>query len=321
MRGRENKSTAVHKHRLSTVNAAVFACCRHKTPQLLAVFAVQALVRLLAWTPALILVLVKRTLGMEIHDIERFFAIWITVLLYFVLVMPLRFAAARSMKRLLFTNKKYVRWPKGAYSHAMTAGFIRTAFGLLWGAPFFWFAIRTYRYAFVLPGTQFNRDFTSLGACFAAAADTRTQVNLGMALFFAGFFLSGALFLYGWWRGMPFDFQPVYRVGTGAAIRRAWGIRRKARKKLWKNALVNLLICLPPLVIVPLIPYLRLRPLLTGKPFSDMQLIIPFIRAGMLADGTLLITGAAFVILYVPFLFYRKLRNAALTTLTGEALK
>ena len=57
--------------------------------------------------------------------------------------------------------------------------------------------------------------------------------------------------------------------------------------------------------------YLKLLPMLTGRAMNDLQLIYVFLSAGMISDGTLYLAAAAFLLLYLPFLPYRKLRNAA----------
>ena len=73
----------------------------------------------------------------------------------------------------------------------------------------------------------------------------------------------------------------------------------------------SFLLCLPALIFPLLLPYLKLRPMLVGRAMEDLQLIYVFLSAGMVSDGTLAASLILFLALYLPFLPYRKLHNAA----------
>ena len=83
------------------------------------------------------------------------------------------------------------------------------------------------------------------------------------------------------------------------------------RSALRKNALIHTLLCLPPILLPPLAPYLHLRAMLTGHAMEDLQLLYVFFQAGMVSGGVIYIAAGLFLLLYLPFLPYRKLRNAA----------
>ena len=83
------------------------------------------------------------------------------------------------------------------------------------------------------------------------------------------------------------------------------------RSALRKNALIHTLLCLPPILLPPLAPYLHLRAMLTGYAMEDLQLLYVFFQAGMVSGGVIYIAAGLFLLLYLPFLPYRKLRNAA----------
>ena len=189
---------------------------------------------------------------------------------------------------------------------------LRLLLGGVWGMPFAFLIYRLYQYIFVLPGSRFNHDFLAIGA-FMGAASEEMQMAVGTLVFFGLIFMSLLLFLYGWWRGAVYDFQLVGNISPIHALHNARRARRlpHVRSALRKNALIHTLLCLPPILLPPLAPYLHLRAMLTGHAMEDLQLLYVFFQAGMVSGGVIYIAAGLFLLLYLPFLPYRKLRNAA----------
>lgn len=234
-----------------------------------------------------------------------------TAVLIILLLFPMRFKAGYTLSRFTRIGDNSRSQRVAPYSRLIIAGIIRLVCGLLWGIPLYLLLYRMYQYLFVLPATQFGRDFTAMGAFFAAGADSTRQMLLGTYIFFGSIFLALLAILYGWWRGVSFDFQMIGNITLGRALSNARRARRMARRQLWKNAVVHMLLCLPAIIVPLLIPYLKLRPMLSGYAMQDLQLIFFFLSSGMLSDGTLILSAVSFLVLYLPFLPYRKLRNAA----------
>lgn len=285
----------------TSVHAIARRCYKHRLGSLSRTFLYQLVFRLLAIAPAACALVLKYPLR---HGLIA------SLLLYILLVLPERFCAATHMARM--TRQAAGRsLHVSPYFSRLCAGMIRLGLGLLWGLPCFFFAYRTYQYVFVFPGTRFSQDFAAFGALLSPGADALMQGTVGTLAYFALLILSFFLFLYGWHRGVAYDFQMVGNVSPLRALKTARRVRRRVRWQLWRNALINSLIFLPAVVIPLLIPYLKLTPLLTGRAMEDLQLIFVFLSAGMISDGTLLLLLAAFIVLYFPLLPYRKLRNAA----------
>lgn len=292
-------------------------CCARYPARLIVMLLKQALTRLIALSP-LIYYCAGGVYPPPLDRASLILSLGLTLLLYLILVFPMRFYAAFWMKRLLFSTRLDERFPRACYGALVLSGAARLFSGLLWGAPFIALSYRLYQYIFVFDGTRFNRDFAAVGGFLRASLDTGARAALGTYVFFAALFLAALLFVYGWRRGVPFDFMPVYRDGVRAGRQRARKIRRKGRALLFKTSLINLLICLPSLIVLPLIPYLSLRPMLTGKAMNDLQLAYALVKAGMLSGGALSWTLAAFLVLYLPFILLRKLCSAAAVVLTDE---
>lgn len=280
------------------------------TQRALQVFAMlleQAAARLLALSP-LWLPFFARSLSQMLPFSSKPLSLAITLVLYLLIVYPLRSRAALTLIKIVRDGSDRLRL--SAYPQLVLAGCLRLTRGALWGVPLAALLYRLYQYVFVFDGTRFSRDFTALGAFLRPAAGAEEQTYLGSLIFFGAILLCALLFLYGWWRGVPYDFQMVGSATAFRALRTARKVRRRTRGLLWKNAVLHALLCLPAIVVPLLIPYLKLRPLLTGLAMQDLQLIYVFVSSGMLSDGTLWLSLAAFLLLYLPFLPYRKARNA-----------
>lgn len=238
-------------------------------------------------------------------------ALLICLALYLLLVYPMRFRAALTLTRMVrLTDASALR--PASYPARVGAGALRLLLGGVWGMPFAFLIYRLYQYIFVLPGSRFNHDFLAIGA-FLGAASEEMQMAVGTLVFFGLIFMSLLLFLYGWWRGAAYDFQLVGNISPIHALRNARRARRlpHVRSALRKNALIHTLLCLPPILLPPLAPYLHLRAMLTGQAMADLQLLYAFFKAGMVSGGVVYIAVGLFLLLYLPFLPYRKLRNAA----------
>ena len=150
------------------------------------------------------------------------------------------------------------------------------------------------------------------------------EPNLGTGLLIALVLMTafGLLFAYGWWRDLPVEYLPVRSLDAGRTMHWSRRIRKKHGGEMLKNTLVNFLFSLPFWIGVAavLVPYAR-----ANVDFSlSMDLVVSqalrLLRSPLPAE-TLLILGAAALLLYVPFWIYRKTRNAALMgRLIGENL-
>lgn len=239
-------------------------------------------------------------------------ALLVCLALYLLLVYPMRFRAALTLTRMVRLTDASGLKP-ASYPARVGAGALRLLLGGVWGVPFALLLYRLYQYIFVLPGSRFNRDFLAIGAFFSASATEESQLLIGTSVFFGLIFLALLLFLYGWWRGAAYDFQLVGNISPIHALRNARRARRlpHVRSALRKNALVHMLLCLPAILLPPLAPYLHLRAMLTGHAMEDLQLLYVFFQAGMVSGGVIYIAIGLFLLTYLPFLPYRKLRNAA----------
>lgn len=291
------------------------ACYRGHPAALARLFVVQLAARLLALSP-----LVYALAGWPVPDavapFKMYIALGLTAAMVVLLVFPMRFQGVCALRRLMLGEGGEPG--RGCYPRLVLAGLIRLASGAIWGLPCAYLAYRLYQYIFVFEGTRLNNDFSAIGAFLAPALSSVEASELGMKVFFGALAAFIVLFLYGWRRGAAFGCQPLYSVGLKAAYARARAVRRRGRLLRLKASVLNMVVLLPPLFLVPAIPYWSLRPHLTGVAITDLQLLYAFIRGGMLSDGTLLWMAAAVVVLYIPFILLRKLCTVASVALVHE---
>jgi len=197
-----------------------------------------------------------------------------------------------------------------AYPRLIFSAFIRLLNGAVWGIPFAGLSLQLYRYIEVLPVTAWNKDFTSIGAALFKSAASQNQLYIGMFVFFGLLMLSLLLFIYGWRRGMVFEFFQINNLSIKGAYQHAKTVRKAARKSFLGAFWLHVIICLPAAVIPFLLPYFQLSPLLTGKVMNDLSLIAAYIKAGILSGKVLIEAGLLFLLLYLPFLPLRRLRIA-----------
>lgn len=276
-------------------------CCLHKAGTLCGMFARQLLCRIIALSPLAAVYLLHWPLAA---------AIPLCIGLYLLLVFPMRFQLAFQMT-CMTRQAGHHGLHISPFFTVFKAGCFRLFSGALWGAPLAFFLYRTYQYIFVFEGTRFGRDFIFIGNLLSPAAVDAHKMFLGSAVFFGALILSFFLLLYGWWRGVPLDFQTVGDIRLKTMLHNARRARRRCKGALWKNVCLHFLLCLPALIFPLLLPYLKLRPMLVGRAMEDLQLIYVFLSAGMVSDGTLAASLILFLALYLPFLPYRKLHNAA----------
>lgn len=267
----------------------------------------QILVRAAAWAPLWISFIFPKFSNV-IPYYSHLRAVIAVLLLYIVLVFPMRNRAALQLTRLVRLGGAD-NLHNSILIQRIVAGLIRLLTGLLWCIPFILLMFRLYQYIFVFEGTRFSRDFISIGSYFLKDAEDVACFNLGTTIYFSilGVTLLAAVF--GWHLGVPYDFQMVGRTGAIKGLRTARKVRKVCHGKLIVAGLFHALLLLPA-VIVPIIPpYLKLRSMLTGNPMQDLQLLYVFVSAGMLSDGTILLSIALFCILYFPILPFRKAQN------------
>lgn len=208
--------------------------------------------------------------------------------------------------------------PLKSFLRLIPAALWRMIIGILWLIPFGIGLYRFYQYIFILPATAFTSEFTQMGALIANDASAAAQLLIGTVMFFAYLVVTFILFLYAWRRGNCFDIVQFETISFGKSLRRARAVRRRSRKARFVNTILHTIILLPA-IIVPLIPpMLQLYPLLSGKAMNDIQLLYAYLSAGIVSDHTLLLSAVLFLVLYLPWLPFRKLHNVAAMVIRHE---
>ena len=221
----------------------------------------------------------------------------LSLLLYVFLLIPLRFRAGEMLR--YFSGPHQPR-PQGGrpYRHWLQAGLARYGRGLLWGLPF------------LLTAGYFVYGWSNLpfNVLWMPVLALTLPISAALIVLFA------LLLVFGWWWDLPAEYIPARHLGarkTFLFVRRA---RKIGRRQLMKNALINLLLCLPAAAgfAAVLVPHV-----LQGlSASSNVQLVI----ASLLRLLRTPLTGvqranllAVFAVLYLPLCLLRKMRNAVLT--------
>lgn len=280
-----------------------------KLPQVLKMLAFQLLLRLIALIPFLYGVLTGRFFGLTDSHAPAV-GLLFSLPLYALIVMPFRFQASARKARLQglaydssvnLTN--YARWLKAAL--------LRLLMALPFLLPFMAFAILFYYYMRV-PG--FNDSLMAIQKVGSLlGGEFLTGVLLLALVGFAVIWLA----VYGWWRGLAFEHQPVKEQGIRLSLKKARQARKDRGQLLKKTQRVNLLLALPGAlgIIGVLAMQLMMLPR-SGMLAFDFLNAVSVLMTLNFPSNTLLILLIVLLVLWLPLLPPRKL---ALSVVLGEA--
>lgn len=226
---------------------------------------------------------------------------------YLLLLFTCRFYVSNRLRCLLDARANSLK----SFISMLPSAAYRLLTAALWLLPFAAVLYRFYQYIFILPATTFSNDFTAIGAFVAADAAPAMQLLLGTGVFFVLLFLTGFIFIYGFRRCNAFDLSQESGLSFKASLLKARKIRKNTRTNRLINTVMHACILLPAVILPCVLPLAQLRPLLTGKAMNDLQLIYAYLTAGIVSDGTLILSAVIFLVLYLPFLPFRKLHNIA----------
>lgn len=270
----------------------------------LSLFFVQLAVRVLAlcpvWLPWVLSGLFNFSVNLP--------ALWkcaLCLLLFILIVLPMRFRGALVLAKAV-SRRDLSKLTSSAYPRLLAAGLLRLCFTLLWGLPFAVCMYLAYLYVFVFDGSQFGKGIESIGAFLHRLISFVDPYMLGLFAVCFTFFISLLLLVIGLRRQIPFDFQMVGTVTPMQALRISGRVRKRCRKQLAVNALIHLLILLPPVLAAYVVFYVRF-----GGHSQVFFTLYTALIAGMTPDpGALRLALLLFLALYLPFILYRKARNA-----------
>ena len=229
----------------------------------------------------------------------------ICVSIYVFLIYPLRFKTAAALLEYVRDDGRPVF--AAPYPQLVTAGIIRMLLGGLWGLPFGACAYEIYLYVFVYEASRAGNTLARVGKVFSAFSAAVPIQTLGMAVVLTAFIAALLLFLYGWHRGVCYDFQMEKGQNALSALEKARRVRKKAKKDLSRNALIHFLILTPPLMAFSLV-------LIWGfQGVSQAAMAVQLaLSAGIILDPPVFAgAAAALLAFYLPAILYRKARNAA----------
>lgn len=260
--------------------------------------AVQILVRLFAVLPPVLTFLLPQYKTMLPWTLA--FSALICVLVQF----PMRFRAAIILENIVSPSAAL---HPASYGRRLVAGLLRLFFGILWGIPFGACAILFYQYFFVYEASRAGKALEKIGSTVFPTLPLASQHTVGVILSVCIALFSILLLLYGWRRGTAFDFLMHEDVAPGETWRSARRVHRLSGKQLRANALVSFLLLLPPILASAFVFCLR-----SGGLSQGMMTAYLALSTGLILEPEALILAAAvFFILYLPFVPYRKARNAA----------
>ena len=223
---------------------------------------------------------------------------------YVLFVYPLRFITGVLLSSFV-ADKPAVRAAK--YPQLVLAGMIRMAMGGIWGLPFMACIYEFYLYVFIYEASRAGDMLARIGGSIASLIPFASPHALGLAAVLFIIVASLFLLLYGWHRGVCYDFQLKENQDAFSAFREARRTRKMAKGGLRRNALIHFLLLVPPMLAFCCVMTLGL------KGFSQAVLAAQLaLSAGVILEPVILIRAVfAFMLLYLPLVLYRKARNAA----------
>lgn len=291
-----------------TTHAAVAAGLKNHPIKIAKLVCIQAAARLLALSPLLLPFLFPDRFSKGIFS-SKILPFLLSALAYLLGILPLRFHGATQLMNTV-APKNAARFRPCAYPTLVLDGLIRVTLGFLWGIPFFVFVYHLYLYTF-------EYDLTALGSKIAKAVSflpfSDSQIPLIFCIVLA-FLLSSALLLYGWHRGTAFDFTCVNQRPPRNSVKQAMRIRKRCKKQLFKNAWFSVLLFCPALLISVLVFVL-----FCGGASKALSVFTYTLATGIaLEPAPYLFAIAAFLLLDLSLLPYRKARNAAVVIAYAE---
>lgn len=277
---------------------------------LLVLLGLNLLVRLLALSPLFYTLATKKALLPLAGKWTIVPGLLASVLLYLLLVMPFRFQSRAILSRITNAQDRATTFGDGHFFRWLAAGLLRFFKALPWLLPLIAVLAGFYYYWNLVGFNEFGLMVRQVGALVGG------EYVAGVALLVAAFLVSALLASYGWWRGMPLDYQPVAEIGPWQSARRAQMARRQRLHHFARTTLVNALMCLPALIVLVLLLALHLKGALTGSLQWDVPILISTLTELRFPASLLLQWGGALLALYLPFVYLRK---AALAAAVGDA--
>ena len=277
---------------------------RRHPGRILGMLAEQLIVRLIVLLPVLLPVFFPSFSKNKPFSLPAF-RYGVSAVLVFLLLFPMRFRAGATLRGCVSDAQQPPRCCP--YPSLVLAGVIRFLLGAVWGIPFLFGLYRFYQYMFVYEASRAGQLISDIGAKTHSVLSFIEPQLLGLAVIVAFFLITGILFVCGWHRDAAYDFLMVNGASPAGALREAAAIRKSRRRPLNINLLIAFLLLLPPAAA-----FVFLMNLLSGSLRVFITSAYYAFCYGMITDKRLFIwPPIAFFALYLPFLPYRKARNAA----------
>lgn len=260
-------------------------------------FLINILLRAIACCP-LILLLV------QINPVAPAVCLAAALVLSILIVLPLR-VYSRARYRHWLSNGQWGTFPD--YQRCLRFSLKRFSMSYLWGLPCA-ALIGAWCYGFwMLNFNEFMPILLKISRFFGG-----TYYDLGTAAWMIAIALSGALFLYGWRRGMTKDFVSLAGFSDRDAMNAANHVRRRHRRRLALHALTQIPCLLPSLIACAavLCGYVMSSVEWSSSLTNNATRLMALIRTP-LPGGTLIPLVLIVLFVHAPLALLRRLRTAA----------
>lgn len=276
-------------------------------PEYLQITLGQLLLRVLALSPLIYAALTKSFFGApRVHAMG--IAMLCCIPLYLLLVLPLRYHVGGRLSGWL--KAEGPRTALSNYPAWLAQGLIAFLRALPWLLPLFAYAGAFYYYMNMTDFPSFFLMIRNAGGLIGG------DYIHGVALLVLLLLVCIVLAACGWYRIMPSFYLPLHH--DYQSTRKIKAVRQSAH--LRRTSLINLLCVLPPLVIVMAVLAASLITRMTGDIQLDLMILLPALTAFDFPQTDLLMAGLAILILYLPFVLYRKVALTAAIHKEDKAL-
>ena len=276
-------------------------------PEYLLITLCQLLLRALALSP-----LIYATITRSFFGVPKAHAMGIAMLccipLYLLLVLPLRYRVGGRLSGWLKAEGPHTALSN--YPAWLAQGLLIFLRALPWLLPLFAYFGAFYYYMNMTDFPSFFLMIRNVGGLVGG------DYVHGVALLVLLLLVCIALAAWGWYRVMPSFYLPL--LAEYRKARKLKAIRRGAH--ICGTVLVNLLCVLPPLAIVLAMLASSLITRMTGDIQLDLMILLPALTAFDFPQTDLLMAGLVILLLYLPFVLYRKAALAAAIHREDKAL-
>ena len=280
-------------------HGAALSACFHHFVRILGLLLLNLLVRGVALLPLILALAGHNVLGFpRAHVIPM--SLLACLPLYALIVMPFVFFTRSTLFWVVGWRDTAPACALSNFGRWLLAGLLRLLRALPFVAPIAALTITFYVYWTMAGFNEFGLMINDIGALIGG------DYAHGIALIALAFIVFTLLAVLGWRRDLPFAFLSVDAKGIHRALKASRAVRRRKLNGLGRTSLINFLITLPAIGTSLYFIADYLRSMMVGDLQWDLTMLLTTLTTFDFPQEVYVRIGIALVILYLPFVLWRK---------------